>query len=75
MPTKYCEVCSRQVVNLKRHINSEKHKRFQHLSEYGNYPDHQQNNILRKQLKDKGLSYYWGLVLLIIAYLKSILFK
>jgi hypothetical protein len=57
MPTKYCEVCSLNVVNLNRHIKSKKHKRFQEWLDYGNYGDQEwqdHNNNIRKGLKDKG---------------------
>lgn len=60
MATKYCEICSLQVQNLKRHLNSKKHKRFQGLEEYSNYGDQQcqqQNNILGNKYKEKGRNF------------------
>lgn len=67
MATKFCEVCSKNVVNLNRHLKSKKHLRFQNWTEYGNYSDDeikQQNNILAKQLKDNNpntlLSYLYA---------------
>jgi hypothetical protein len=69
MATKYCEVCSLQVINLRRHLNSKKHLRFQDLQEYGNYGDQQPNNILGKQLKDKGHTSWLGYLYVFFAYI------
>ena len=72
MVTKYCESCNLQVQNLKRHLNSKKHKRFQDLQEYGNYSEQQpqqQNNILEKQLKDKGRTSWLGYLYVFFAYI------
>ena len=74
MPTKTCEVCCIQVVNLNRHLKSKKHLRFQKLAEYGNYSDEEMkthNNILAKQLKDKTLLGYLYAFFAYILYIMS----
>jgi hypothetical protein len=74
MATKFCEVCSKNVVNLNRHLKSKKHLRFQNWTEYGNYSDDeikQQNNILAKQLKDKTLLSYLYAFFAYILYIMS----
>ena len=74
MPTKSCELCSIQVVNLTRHLKSKKHLRFQKLAEYGNYSDEEMkthNNILAKQLKDKTILSYLYAFFAYILYIMS----
>ncbi len=76
MPTKYCEVCSLNVVNLKRHLNSKKHKRFQEWLDYGNYGNQEwqdHNNDIGKGLKDKGRTQVLGYLYIFFAYIFSLM--
>lgn len=76
MPTKNCELCSIQVVNLNRHLKSKKHLRFQKLAEYGNYSDEEMkthNNILAKQLKDNNPNSLLGYLYAFFAYILYIM--
>ena len=76
MPTKYCEVCATNVVNLSRHIKSQKHKRFQEWQEYGNYAEEEwqeHNNNIRKQFNDKHHTTFLTYLYAFFAYIISLM--